>query len=182
MRRRLLRTKRRPAQDSDNKALTASTRSPIQSPKLGRAIDEPPARTVYPDGRGLPPGSGSVADGELVYATYCIACHGPNGQGATADELAGGRMALDSDIPDKVIGTYWPFATTLFDFIKRAMPMQAPKILNDDQVYAVTAYLLHLNGVIDESTVLDESNLAAVQMPNRDGFDWIDAPQDEAKN
>lgn len=103
---------------------------------------------------------------------------GPRGEGrgATADELAGGRMPLDSDTPDKVIGSYWPYATTLFDFIARAMPLNAPKTLSPDQVYAVSAYLLYLNGLLAEDASLDAASLAAIRMPNRDGFVLIDAP------
>lgn len=150
-------------------------------PALGHALT--PAEidalrtTVYPDGSGLPTGSGSVREGEAVYRAHCLVCHGPEGQGATADELAGGRMPLDSETPDKVIGTYWPYATTLFDFIDRAMPLNAPKSLSVDEVYAVTAYLLHLNGLVDADATLGPDSLAAIRMPNRDGFIWIDAPK-----
>ena len=85
-------------------------------------------------------------------------------------------MALDSTTPDKVIGNYWPYATTLFDFIQRAMPLSAPKSLSTDEVYAVTAYLLFLNGLVGADTTLDAASLAAIEMPNRDGFIWIDVP------
>ncbi len=85
-------------------------------------------------------------------------------------------MPLDSATPDKVIGSYWPYATTLFDFIQRAMPLSAPKSLSHDEVYAVTAYLLFLNGLVEADATLDASSLAAIEMPNRDGFIWIDVP------
>lgn len=151
-----------------------------RGPALGRALSAAEIaelrRTIYPDGSGLPPGRGGVREGARLYVAHCQSCHGPEGRGATADELAGGRMPLDSDTPDKVIGSYWPYATTLFDFIARAMPLNAPKTLSPDQVYAVSAYLLYLNGLLAEDAALDAASLAAIRMPNRDGFVWIDAP------
>lgn len=144
------------------------------SPRSGRALSTGAVHAmelhVFPDGEGLPGGAGSVAAGEVLYGQQCQVCHGPKGQGASAEELAGGQMALTSDWPDKTIGTYWPYATTLFDFIRRSMPMTAPGSLSDDEVYALTAYLLHINGVIDENVTLDAASVAAVRMPNRDGF------------
>lgn len=149
-------------------------------PRLGRPAGEShlaaATPTIYPDGEGLPAGQGDVATGQAVYARACAACHGSDGRGATADALAGGEMPLDAETPDKVIGTYWPYATTLFDFIRRAMPLSAPKSLSDNEVYAVTAYLLFLNGVVGDATILDAAALAAIRMPNRDGFIWIDVP------
>lgn len=144
------------------------------APALGRPLDADTLRglprTVFPDGRGLPAGSGGVAAGAELYAAQCAACHGPGGIGGTADELAGGRMPLDSDWPDKTVGTYWPWATTVFDFIRRSMPLYAPGSLSADQAYALTAWLLFRNGIVAEDTVLDAASLAAVRMPNRDGF------------
>lgn len=151
-------------------------RGPTLGRKLSGADVAELRQTIYPDGSGLPPGRGDVREGARLYAEHCRACHGPEGRGASADELAGGRMSLDSDTPDKVIGTYWPYATTLFDFIARAMPLNAPKTLSADQVYAVSAYLLYLNGLLAEDAALDAASLAAIRMPNRDGFVWIDAP------
>ncbi|MBO9537041.1 cytochrome c [Herbaspirillum sp.] len=121
-------------------------------------------------GAGLPPGSGSVARGRAVYAQTCAACHGERGQGTPADALVGGKGSLASATPLKTIGSFWPYATTVFDFINRAMPYNAPKSLSANDVYAVTAYLLHLNGIVGADAVLDAGNLAAVRMPNRDGF------------
>lgn len=156
--------------------------SPDQSavPRLGRPAGErhlaAATPTIYPDGEGLPAGQGDVATGKAVYDRACAACHGSDGRGATADALAGGEMPLDAETPDKVIGTYWPYATTLFDFIRRAMPLSAPKSLSDNEVYAVTAYLLFLNGIVGDEAILDATALAAIRMPNRDGFIWVDVP------
>jgi cytochrome c len=125
---------------------------------------------VAPDGTGLPPGSGSVAAGQAVYAAQCAACHGAKGEGKPADALVGGLGTLATGKPVKTIGSFWPYATTVFDFIRRAMPYQAPQSLSADEVYAVTAYLLHLNGIVPADAVLDAASLPQVRMPNRDGF------------
>lgn len=128
-----------------------------------------------PDGRGLPAGSGSVAQGKEVYEKNCLVCHGDQLQGGPqGDRLVGGRGTLVNDDPKKApvktVESYWPYATTLFDFIKRAMPLTAPGSLGNDEVYAVTAYILSQAKIVDDGTVLDANNLASVQMPNRDGF------------
>ncbi len=128
--------------------------------------------SIDPSGANLPAGSGSVAQGAAVYMTYCLACHGEGGQGATNDRLVGGHGSLASDSPIKTVGSYWPYATTLFDYIRRAMPFTLPGSLTDEQAYALTAYLLELNGIIDEDTVINAQTLPAVEMPNRDGFVW----------
>lgn len=125
---------------------------------------------VDANGAGLPPGSGNVARGRSVYAQTCAACHGDKGQGTPADALVGGQGSLASAKPLKTIGSFWPYATTVFDFINRAMPYNAPKSLSADDVYAVTAYLLNLNGIVGADAVLDARTLPAVRMPNRDGF------------
>jgi cytochrome c len=130
---------------------------------------------VFPDGAGLPTGRGTVTEGEALFAARCVACHGFRGRGGTGGELAGGDPDLTRELPDKTIGTYWPHATTVFDFIRRAMPMNAPGSLSDAEVYAVTAYLLFENGIIEQSAILDADALKAIKMPNRDGFIWIDA-------
>ena len=108
--------------------------------------------------------------GEKVYNRNCKSCHGPEGVGATAEELAGGINGLVHEYPDKTIGTYWPYATTVFDFTRRAMPLNAPGSLSDNDVYAVTAYLLFINGIIDQTTEMNAKTLPKVKMPNRDGF------------
>ena len=127
-----------------------------------------------PDGRGLPAGSGSVEQGKAVYDQQCASCHGANLQGGIGDKLIGGRGTLVNDdpakAPVKTIESYWPYATTIFDYVKRAMPFTAPDSLSNDQVYAVTAYILSEAKIVPPGTVLDAKTLAAVKMPNRDGF------------
>lgn len=118
----------------------------------------------------LPPGRGSVAQGQQIYATQCSACHGDKGQGGPMDKLVGGVGTLDTKAPVKTVGSYWPYATTIFDYVRRAMPFNAPGTLNNDQVYAVTAYLLYMNGVVPQSAVMNGRSLAAVRMPNHDNF------------
>ncbi|MEQ8231591.1 MAG: c-type cytochrome [Gammaproteobacteria bacterium] len=149
------------------------------APALGQPLAGGRAQSalsvVFPDGRGLPPGSGSVEAGRGLYAARCATCHGVAGRGGPGGELAGGRSDLTAEQPDQTIGTYWPYATTLFDFIRRAMPMDAPWSLADDEVYALTAYLLHINGVVEADATLDAAALAAVRMPNREGFVGIEA-------
>jgi cytochrome c len=129
---------------------------------------------VMPNGRGLPPGSGSVEQGKVVYTEQCVACHGANLQGGIGDRLIGGRGTLVNDEPTKApvktIESYWPYATTIFDYVKRTMPFNAPDSLSNDQVYAVTAYILSEAKIVPPETVLDAVSLAAVRMPNRDGF------------
>lgn len=144
-----------------------------EGPKLGRpaTAEEIAAQdiNIFPDGTGLPPGQGTVAEGKAIYERRCAACHGPKGAGGSAEELAGGSPPT-SPHPDRTIGAYWPYATTVFDYVRRAMPFDAPRSLGDSQVYAVTAYLLHLNGLVGEQAALDAQSLPAVKMPNRDGF------------
>jgi S-disulfanyl-L-cysteine oxidoreductase SoxD len=127
---------------------------------------------VHPDGTGLPPGSGSVTQGAALYASTCAACHGENGEKPLDPtlRLTGGRGTLATPGAVQTVGSYWPYATTLFDYIRRAMPFQAPQSLTADQVYAVTAYLLRLNGIVPDGAVLDAGTLPQVRMPNRDGF------------
>jgi cytochrome c len=127
--------------------------------------------TVFPDGRGLPPGKGTAREGRGLFATHCAACHGANGEGSSDfPRLVGGVGTLKTSSPVLTVGSYWPYATTLWDYNRRAMPYTQPGLLSDAEVYAVTAYILHLNGIVTEDDVLDERTLAAVRMPNRDGF------------
>jgi mono/diheme cytochrome c family protein len=147
-------------------------------PNLGVAADPALIRawdiSIPPSGAGLPPGSGNVKQGALVFASKCQSCHGERGTGKPMDALVGGIGSLSSDQPVRTVGSYWPYATTLFDYVRRAMPTTAPMSLTNDEVYAVSAYILNLNGIIPENDVMDAQNLPRVKMPNRDGFisDW----------
>jgi S-disulfanyl-L-cysteine oxidoreductase SoxD len=125
---------------------------------------------VRPDGAGLPAGKGTVAEGKQLFDARCAVCHGTMGQGALKDKLVGGQGTLASDTPVKTVGSYWPYATTLFDYIRRAMPYPAPGTLNDDETYALAAYILYLNGLAPSDGVLDKESIPKVKMPNRDGF------------
>ena len=125
---------------------------------------------VLPDGRGLPPGRGTARAGKETYTSRCATCHGPTGKEGPQDILVGGQGSLTTSTPIKTVGSYWPFATTLWDYLRRAMPFDHPGTLTTDQVYATTAYVLFLNGIVGEDEVLDEATLPRVKMPNRDGF------------
>jgi S-disulfanyl-L-cysteine oxidoreductase SoxD len=127
--------------------------------------------SIGPDGAGLPPGSGTPQQGEAVYAAKCLGCHGEKGAGKPNDQLVGGIGTLTGEhAPVKTVGSFWPYATTLFDYVRRAMPFSAPRSLSNDEVYAVCAYILQLNGIIGENAVMNAQTLAKVRMPNRDGF------------
>jgi len=125
---------------------------------------------VAPDGKNLPAGKGSVAHGREVYDAQCASCHGARGEGGLGDRLVGGDGTLATAKPVKTIGSYWPYATTLFDYVRRAMPLTAPQSLSNDDVYAVSGYLLFLNGIVAESAIVDRDTLTQVKMPNRNGF------------
>ncbi len=131
---------------------------------------------VAPDGRGLPPGRGSVAQGLVVYESKCISCHGEKGVGGSANRLAGGSVKSKPQV--KTIGSFWPHATTIYDYVNRAMPWDRPQSLPPDDVYAVTAYLLFINGIVAENSTLDATSLPRVRMPNRDGFNPVDPRPD----
>jgi S-disulfanyl-L-cysteine oxidoreductase SoxD len=145
-----------------------------QTPDLGRAATPEELAawdiSIGPDGAGLPPGKGTSQQGEAVYVTKCLACHGEKGAGKPNDQLVGGRGTLASEAPVKTVGSFWPHATTLFDYVRRAMPLNQSKSLSDDEVYGVVAYLLHLNGIIGENDTMDARTLPQVRMPNADGF------------
>jgi len=145
-----------------------------KGPSLGVAVSAAEIAamdvSIGPDGAGLPPGSGTPKQGAEVYATKCLACHGPEGANGINDRLVGGQGTLTSAAPVKTIGSYWPYATTVFDYVRRAMPYPAPHSLSDPEAYAVTAYLLHLNGIIGADDVMDATSLPKVKMPNRGGF------------
>ena len=159
-------------------ALFFALSSPVsaqQSPNLGKPISPEDLASwdisIGRDGAGLPPGSGTVKQGEAVYMAKCQACHGEKGAGTPNDRLVGGQGSLPGEKPAvKTVGSYWPYATTLFDYIRRAMPFNESKSLTNDEVYGVVAYLLNLNGVIPEGETMNAQSLPKVAMPNRDGF------------
>lgn len=134
--------------------------------------------SIGADGDGLPVGSGTPSDGAAIFAAKCAGCHGLQGEGLLNDQLVGGHGSLATDNPAKTIGSYWPYATTIFDYVRRAMPYQTPHTLTDDEAYAVTAHLLHLNGIIQADDVIDAQTLPAIEMPNRDSFDRAYPPTD----
>jgi S-disulfanyl-L-cysteine oxidoreductase SoxD len=141
---------------------------------LGRPATEEEIRAwnidVPPTGEGLPPGQGTVKQGAQVYAGKCSACHGPTGAEGPKDKLVGGRDSLHTPKPLRTIGSYWPYATTLYDYITRAMPFDAPQSLSPDETYSVIAWLLFQNQIIGEDAVIDAKTLPTIQMPNRNGF------------
>jgi cytochrome c len=145
-----------------------------KAPALGRQLSPEEVQkldiTITPDGRGLPAGSGSVSAGEAVYAQKCQSCHGPQGAGGPMDRLTGGVGTIGTAKPVKTVASYWPAATTIFDYVRRAMPLNAPESLTNDEVYAVTAYILSIDGIVAKDAVLDAKTLPKVKMPNRDGF------------
>jgi cytochrome c len=147
-------------------------------PALGTAVSaEEIARydiSIPPSGAGLPKGGGAARQGLQVYEQKCMACHGAKGAGKPADVLVGGMGSLASKAPLRTVGSYWPYSTTLFDYVRRAMPITNPLSLTDDEVYAVSAYVLFLNGIVGEDAVMNAQTLPQVKMPNRDGFvrDW----------
>lgn len=126
---------------------------------------------VRPDGTGLPPGRGSVKQGEEVYMTNCAACHGEFGESAGRwPQLAQGKGTLASNDPVKTVGSYFPYASTVFDYIRRAMPFGNAQSLSNDELYAVTAYVLNLNDLVDDKFVLSKETFSKVKMPNAGGF------------
>src|ERR1700704_1813638 len=147
-------------------------------PAFGAAVSaEEIARgdiSIPPSGAGLPGGGGSARQGLKVYEEKCMACHGAKGAGKPADPLAGGIGSLASKAPQRTVGSYWPYATPPVDYVRRAMPITNPLSLSDDEVYAVSAYVLFLNGIVGEDAVMNAQTLPQVRMPNRDGFvsDW----------
>jgi S-disulfanyl-L-cysteine oxidoreductase SoxD len=156
--------------------LAASLPLAAQSPTFG--VGRPPTAdeirdlraAVAPDGTGLPEGAGTVAAGRDVFASQCARCHGPKAQGDVGPALVGGQGTLATARPLKTVGSFWPYATTLWDYINRAMPFDKPGLLKPSEVYAVAAYILNINGIIGDADVMDSKTLPKVRMPNRDGF------------
>lgn len=154
-------------------AFVSSVRA--ETPGLGKPISEAELKawdiSVMPDGTGLPPGSGTAAQGQKIFAEKCSACHGDNGKGGPAGgPLAGGAPLTNGIDTPKTLGNFWGYSTTLFDFIRRAMPFNEPRTLAPDEVYALSAYLLSLNKIIGENDTMDAQSLPKVKMPNRDNF------------
>ena len=154
-------------------ATAQSARVP-EGPKLGVPVTAGEIAgwdiSVGPDGAGLPPGKGTAATGAAVYQAKCLACHGEKGAGKPSDQLVGGQGTLRDANAVRTVGSYWPYSTTLFDYIRRAMPYVAPQSLTADEIYSVAAYILFLNGVIGETDEMNATTLPKVKMPNRDNF------------
>jgi cytochrome c len=145
-----------------------------QTPRLGKPVSEADIAawdiSAMPDGTGLPPGSGTPAQGAKIYAEKCVACHGENGTGKPFAALVGGAPLTNGIETPKTIANFWGYSTIIFDFTRRAMPFQQPRTLTNDEVYALTAYILALNKIIDDNDVMNAETLPKVKMPNRDGF------------
>jgi cytochrome c len=157
-------------------ALVTSAAGAADAPRFGQPITPADLAawdiTIGPDGVGLPPGSGTPAQGAEVYTKYaCALCHGEKGAGGPGGPLVGGPALSGGNAPPaKLIGNYWPYATTIFDFTRRAMPWAQPKTLSDNEVYALTAYILALNKIVGDNDVMNAETLPKVKMPNRDNF------------
>jgi cytochrome c len=156
-------------------AFVASTASAaVETPMLGKPISPadlaPWDMSIGPDGAGLPPGKGSAKEGKQIFIDKCAGCHGVEGEGQPADRLVGGQGTLTSATPVKTVGSYWPYSTTLFDFIRRAMPLNEPQTLTSDEIYAVSAFILNANGIIKPGEVMNAKTLPKVKMPNQGNF------------
>ena len=145
-----------------------------ETPNLGKPIDEAAIAawdiSILPDGTGLPKGSGTPAQGAVIYADRCALCHGDNGKGGSAAALVSDREIAGISASQKTIKNFWPYSTTIFDFIRRAMPFQMPRSLTDDEVYALTAYILAENKLIGANEMMNAQTLPKVKMPNRENF------------
>ena len=153
---------------------TTATVSLAETPHLGKPLDEAAIAnwdiSILPDGTGSPKGSGNSAQGSAIFAEKCSACHGDNARGGAAAALVDDRKLAGISASQKTIKNFWPYATTIFDFIRRAMPFTAPRSLSDDEVYALTAYILAENKLIDANATMNAETLPKVKMPNRDNF------------
>jgi hypothetical protein len=166
-------------------ALVAATRAQAQGTYgIGRGLTPVEIAgwniDVDRDGDNLPPGSGSVSHGHQVFDQQCASCHGAKGEGGIGDQLVGGQGTIATPKPVRTVGSYWPYAPTLFDYIRRAMPQNAPQSLDNKDVYAVSAYILNLNGLLPADTTLDARTLSAIRMPNRSMF--VGDPRPDVKN
>ena len=158
--------------------VAAAAAATLSAQSTGDRVGRPPTpeeirelgSAIAPDGTGLPAGSGTVAAGRELFAAQCARCHGPNGEGDVGARLVGGQGTLATPRPLKTVGSFWPYSTTLWDYVNRAMPFARPGLLEPSEVYAAVAYVLNLNGIIEAEQVMDATSLAKVKMPNRDGF------------
>jgi hypothetical protein len=147
-----------------------------QSARIGKPATEAQIKamdiTVMPDGRGLPVGSGTAAKGKDIFKEKCAVCHNDQGQGREGQypALVGGIGTLATSKPVKTVGSYWPYATTVFDYIRRAMPYDQPGSLKTDEIYSLVGFVLNLNGIVGENDEMNQTTLPKVKMPNRDGF------------
>ena len=144
------------------------------SPRLGVALSniqiDRSIKHIFPDGTGLPEGSGTAVGGAPLYRDHCASCHGSVGQGGKALELVGDASLLATDYPDKGIAVYWPYAPTLFEYVDRSMPPANPGMFSVEELYSLIAHLLELNELIEPGAVVDQQLLADIEMPNKDGF------------
>ena len=166
-------------------ALAFATSARAQSPYgIGRAATPAEIAGWNIDidryGNNLPPGGGSVSRGRVVFEQQCASCHGAKGEGGVGDRLVGGKGSLSTPNPVRTVGSYWPYAPTLFDYIRRAMPQNAPQSLSNEDVYAVSAYIFNLNGLLPADATLDAKTLSAIKMPNRSMF--VGDPRPDVKN
>ena len=157
-------------------ALAASAARAQQGPNLGVPVTAEVFAawdiSIGPDGAGLPPGFGTAVTGAPIYQAKCLACHGEKGAGKPSDQLVGGQGTLRDAAAVRTVGSYWPYATTLFDYIRRAMPYVQPQSLTPDEIYGLAAYILYLNGIIGETAEMNATTLPKVVMPNRGNFSW----------
>jgi cytochrome c len=166
-------------------AWACATRAEAQGPYgIGRAATPAEIAGWYIDvdrnGNNLPVGAGTVERGQAVFDAQCASCHGPRGEGGVGDRLVGGQGTLATPKPIKTVGSYWPYAPTLFDYIRRAMPQNAPQSLSNDDVYAVSGYVLYLNGLLPPDASIDAKTLSSIKMPNRAMF--VGDPRPDVKN
>jgi S-disulfanyl-L-cysteine oxidoreductase SoxD len=151
---------------------------PAQAPAAKHSVGRTPTDQeiralgvmVAPDGTGLPAGGGTAVEGRELFARRCAKCHGEKGDGDVGPPLVGGQGTLATAKPRKTVGSFWPYATSVWDYVNRAMPFNEPGLLNHDEVYSAVAYLLYLNGIVDEKQAMNSKTLPKVRMPNRDGF------------
>ena len=152
------------------------------SPQLGVIISDDYVEqvdfVVMPSGEGLPKGSGNALTGKVLYNIHCMACHGPDAKGGINGDLAGGHGTISGPIPKKTVGSYWSYDTIIYDYIRRAMPYQSPGTHRNNEVYALTAYILNLNGVIGEDELMTAQTLPKAKMPNSEGFIWAYSPSE----